>query len=140
MLVAFVTNIRYGRILGISSAYLWYILGITWVGCQDWLSRLFSRLMSFHHLVCQFLAFYICLELTPMAPTPHLCVNYYLCIQVPTYVPFVRHGPVGSLEKICLLLKLQVTLINHLGTWQGVQVSQLLRCSVVFPSSEEGTN
>ena len=34
-----------------------------------------------------------------MAPTPHLCVNYYLCIQVPTYVPFVRDGPVGSLEK-----------------------------------------
>ena len=43
------------------------------------------------------------------------------------------------LQKICLLLKLQVTLINHLGTWQGVQVSQLLRYYVVFSSSEEGT-
>ena len=38
----------------------------------------------------------------------------------------------AHLKKICLLLKLQVTLINHLGTWQGVQVSQLLRCSVVL--------
>ena len=45
----------------------------------------------------------------------------------------------AHLKKICRLLKLQVTLINHLGNWQGVQVSQLLRCYVVFSPSEEGT-
>ena len=35
-------------------------------------------------------------------PLPHTYVltsNYYLCVEVPTYIPFVRVGPVGSLEK-----------------------------------------
>ena len=38
--------INLGHILSISLAYLGYILGITWVACQDWLSRLLLRLLS----------------------------------------------------------------------------------------------
>ena len=70
----------FGYILDISWAYLRHILGIFWlsswaylghilvvatIGCQDWLSRLLSRLKLFHclaHLVWQFLAFFRCLS------------------------------------------------------------------------------
>ena len=45
----------------------------------------------------------------------------------------------GSLAKDLSPPQTESPLINHLGTWQGVQVSQLLHCYVVFSSSEEGT-
>ena len=66
-----------------------------------------------------------------MAPTPHLCVNYYLCIQVPTYVPFVRDGPVGSLEKD--LCSPQTASHPHQPSWHLAGCASFSAAPLYFP-------
>ena len=66
-----------------------------------------------------------------MAPTPHLCVNYYLCIQVPTYVPFVRDGPVGSLEKD--LSSPQTASHPHQPSWHLAGCASFSAAPLYFP-------
>ena len=66
-----------------------------------------------------------------MAPTPHLCVNNYLCIRVPTYVPFVMDGPVGSLEKD--LSSPQTASHPHQPSWHLAGCASFSAAPLYFP-------